>query len=382
MKKILNFLLIIAIIFLGNWIVLASWKTSRGLAIKQVVLKKIEIEKKIPKWDAYINSINNYFKRYSNNQKALQAIQNRVLKVKANLWNDEKDKKLKLLIEYIEHKTHLWLLTISNTQSVTIDWNSDSLNKIELRKSIEIAKKQILSFKNHPRFTYENLWYSALVNGHTWDYNYMNEFTRFTWWKNSFIHNAPDNECYFYSATNRFIWDGSKSSDFIIMGINKETKEKEYYSSKNDIIIENIESIDCENWPKIAGFLAAIDISTDYRLNHALRNIVLTIENQKVIDDAYENITWSNFREIMIATNFSNIPIALEFLEKQWCVFYWKHKEESYASFLALYNEKTKKWSYESYPNISPIVENDFYSSTSCETLPVINKYNVIKVLN
>ena len=375
MQKILLILLLLCGIVMTNNFIYASWVDDRKTLIKKVILKKIEIEKEIDKWKIYIKAINNYFTKYNDNEKALRAISNKVIEIKPRIWTSKKDQQLKLLIEYIEYKSNLSLSRFPNKE-VTHTGN------ILLQETIEVAKKQILSAQDHSRFKFENLWYSALAASNTLDYNYMNEFTRLTWWKDSFIHNIPDNECYFYTATNNFIWDDNKTTDFVIMGINKETKEKEYYSSKNDIIIENLDNIDCEKWPQVTGFLAAKNIWIDDRLNHALKSMILTLENQKVIDNSYTNLTWSNFKEMMIATNFSSIPSAIDFLEKQWCVFYWKHTEEDYASFLALYNTNTKEWSYESFPNISPIVKNDFYSSTSCDKLPKIDNYNVIKVLD
>lgn len=97
---------------------------SQAAILKDIILKKREIENNNSKWNIYIQALDWFFKKNKNSNEKINDIINKVSVAKLRLWNNQKDQEIKLLIEYIEYKAELLNIKVSNNSSTNNSVNN------------------------------------------------------------------------------------------------------------------------------------------------------------------------------------------------------------------------------------------------------------------
>lgn len=100
---------------------------------KKVILQNRILKKDIPDWEKYINALDTYFEKYSNDRKKIENILYKIQGVQGKLWNSAKDKKIYEIIKYIEYKWNLVLLSIpeEKEEKIVLKNNEDIFNLTE-----------------------------------------------------------------------------------------------------------------------------------------------------------------------------------------------------------------------------------------------------------
>ena len=108
MKKLLVILSLCILSFSSIWIQnsFAEQRTKSAI-VKDIILKKRELEKNSPKWELYVQALDAYFEKYQDNSEKINSLLNKVSVAKVKLWNSAKENEIRLLIEYIEYKAEL-----------------------------------------------------------------------------------------------------------------------------------------------------------------------------------------------------------------------------------------------------------------------------------
>ncbi len=95
--------------------------------LKDIIIKKRELEKNSSKWELYVKALDKYFEKYKGDTEKINTITNQVSSVKIKLWNSLKDQEVKLLIDYIVlkaeliHKNNLDVSSSINEESKPLD---------------------------------------------------------------------------------------------------------------------------------------------------------------------------------------------------------------------------------------------------------------------
>lgn len=129
MKKIVTWIALI--LFLSAWFSVTSVFSedrTKAAIVKDIILKKRELEKSSSKWELYVQALDAYFEKYSEDTKKIQDLVEKVALAKTKLSTSAKEQEILLLIEYIEYKGEVIGIKKVSNSNVSLE---DTLSKEE-----------------------------------------------------------------------------------------------------------------------------------------------------------------------------------------------------------------------------------------------------------
>jgi hypothetical protein len=140
MKKFLVFLSLIAFMFIWLWIQYSfAEERSKAAIVKDIILKKRELEKNSSKWELYVQALDAYFEKYADDTDKIDSLISKLSLTKSKLWNSEKEQEIRLLIEYIEYKAQLTTYLSVKNGDIIIKWDSYS-------HILQLSENEIIDF--------------------------------------------------------------------------------------------------------------------------------------------------------------------------------------------------------------------------------------------
>lgn len=139
---------------------------SKGAIMKDIILKKRELENHSSKWKLYIQALDIYFEKYKDDVEKISTLVERVSTAKTKLWYRTREQEVRLLIEYIEYKGELiegkiWQETniaINETESYVAvfynfvkylnAFNGNAIKSISTQKFLTEIEKEWLDLNN------------------------------------------------------------------------------------------------------------------------------------------------------------------------------------------------------------------------------------------
>ena len=123
---------------------------SQNAIVKDIILKKRELENSSSKWELYVKALDAYFEKYQDDTEKISNIVSKVSQAKSKLWNSKKEKEIRLLIEYIEYKSELLLIWTTNTiETITKDIDFLNMNgddAYSYAKILNLDEEQLYKF--------------------------------------------------------------------------------------------------------------------------------------------------------------------------------------------------------------------------------------------
>jgi len=115
--------------------------------MKDIILKRYELEKNVSKWKSYVKALDTYFEKYKTNNSAILMLLERIFLIKVNLWSSQKEQDLRLIIEYIELKwEHVFSTAI---EPIKEDLNNDEISKLLQMQESDIEENWGLIEKSY-----------------------------------------------------------------------------------------------------------------------------------------------------------------------------------------------------------------------------------------
>jgi len=278
-----------------------SWDiANESIISKQVILKKIELEKNVTNGKTYIKTLDRFFRSSNINKKLIEKLLIRTIEVEWRLWETTKEKSIWILLDYIQYKS---ISIYPELEMLLWDYNFSLTNSYDSTKptTIEIVTPEYWDNFNH-------------------DKEIANQFV--VKWK---IYNAPENSLMEINlSTNRLfnLWSrgGGVSIKSIPSGDSIWTRVVTYGGTfvdagNFDILLSNkaCHSKGCNINPNFPGQEEDIDVYA----NTKIENIII---EEKWWNNSFQ---WAPIRKKWFNLSSWEYKVYLEIIDKNIEEFGW-----------------------------------------------------------
>lgn len=151
MKLTVKICLLLFCFFLFRSVSFAGDSSEKSTILKNIVLKKVEIQKKMDSWGKYIVALDSYLDKKSSQTQEIKSLLEKLKRTKGKLWNSKKHRDLKLIIEYIEFKGRLILLSSENTIDISLMEEKQAIEHLDtlpLKELESVAQNALKKYEN------------------------------------------------------------------------------------------------------------------------------------------------------------------------------------------------------------------------------------------